>query len=73
VKKTESTAAPTKTKRKPTMPTYDFICPKCNAKTSRQLSITGNHTITCECGELMNKIFTTMPIIFKGNGWAAKE
>jgi len=55
------------------MPTYDFICPKCNAETSRQLSITGDHTITCNCGELMNKIFTTMPIIFKGNGWAGKD
>ena len=53
------------------MPTYDYKCEEC------KITVETNHSVfehgpSC-CGKPMQKVFTAVPTIFKGDGWAGKS
>lgn len=52
------------------MPTYDYKCEKCGGAVEQYHGI-DEHGPSC-CGVPMQKVFTAVPAIFKGNGWGGK-
>jgi putative FmdB family regulatory protein len=54
------------------MPTYDFKCPKCDARKNHYFSFSDEHKLTCECGTAMEKVFQATPSHFKGGGWGGQ-
>jgi putative FmdB family regulatory protein len=55
------------------MPVYEYKCQTCTNTRTVTHGIEDNHQATCACGQPMIKVYYSPPIIFKGNGWAAKE
>ncbi len=56
------------------MPTYEFKCPKCNEIEELVTSVYSNHSVWCvDCEVEMEKQFSTVGVIFKGDGWAGKS
>jgi putative FmdB family regulatory protein len=55
------------------MPTYDFQCPKCLITFEIYVSVSLQESPRCDCGELMQKQYSSPGIIFKGEGWASKS
>jgi putative FmdB family regulatory protein len=54
------------------MPTYDYKCQKCGITVEVSHSVS-EHGPRCDCGEVMQKVFTAVPAIFKGEGWGANK
>ena len=56
------------------MPTYEFKCPKCLIVVEQEFSVYSNHTMWCsDCQMPMDKQFSSVGVIFKGDGWAGKS
>ena len=56
------------------MPTYEFKCPECGEIEELITSVYSNHSVWCvDCGVDMEKQFSNVGVIFKGDGWAGKS
>jgi len=56
------------------MPIYEFKCPECNEIEELTTSVYSNHSMWCvDCGVSMEKQFSSIGVIFKGDGWAGKS
>jgi putative FmdB family regulatory protein len=57
------------------MPTYDYVCVKCNNIQEQKHSFNETPKILCEiCGDLCEKQFTlSINFILKGNDWPSHE
>jgi putative FmdB family regulatory protein len=55
------------------MPTYDFKCNTCGITVEVVASVDDQAAPKCDCGEMMQKIYSAPGIVFKGTGWAGKE
>jgi putative FmdB family regulatory protein len=53
------------------MPTYDYECSKCKHRFELRRSFSDNgHTARCpKCKGRSQRIFTSVPVIFKGSGF----
>ena len=54
------------------MPTYAFKCDKCGSEAERYFGFHDTHEVTCDCGQLMSKIITPTPAVFRGTGWGGQ-
>lgn len=52
------------------MPTYDYKCQKCQAERETKHGV-DEPGPSC-CGESMQKVYTAVAAIFRGNGWGGK-
>lgn len=60
------------------MPIYEFECTndlcESNLRYDKELSINEPHTVECGfCHELMRKIYSSVPAIFKGSGFYSTD
>jgi putative FmdB family regulatory protein len=58
------------------MPSYSYYCKPCDNTqlVIREITQAEPDKIPCEkCGEKLQKLFHSAPVIFRGNGWATKE
>jgi putative FmdB family regulatory protein len=52
------------------MPIYQYQCPKCNLKFELKQSFSDDPVVTCpKCQNGARRLFSTVPIIFKGQGF----
>jgi putative FmdB family regulatory protein len=52
------------------MPVYQYLCPKCNLKFELKQSFSDEPIVTCpKCQNGARRLFSTVPIIFKGQGF----
>ena len=52
------------------MPTYQYLCPKCNLKFELKQSFSDEAVVMCpECRNGAQRLFSPVPIIFKGSGF----
>jgi putative FmdB family regulatory protein len=52
------------------MPVYQYLCPKCNLKFELKQSFSDDSIVTCpKCQNGARRLFSTVPIIFKGQGF----
>ena len=54
------------------MPTYDFKCNTCGITVEVFASVDDQAAPRCDCGEMMQKVYSAPGIVFKGTGWAGK-
>jgi len=54
------------------MPTYIYICKKCNAERELFKSVKPDK-VWCKCGAEMDRKYTGVAVHFKGNGWTPKN
>ena len=57
------------------MPTYRYVCEKCQSEQEIIHKITENPEFKCECGEIMQRgvIPNICGFILKGDSWAGKN
>jgi len=56
------------------MPTYQYLCPKCNLKFELRQSFSDESIVTCpKCRNGARRLFSPVPIIFKGPGFYATD
>jgi putative FmdB family regulatory protein len=56
------------------VPTYDYICKKCEASFELRLKFSDDIDQPCkECGEIATRQFSAVPIVFKGGGWYVND
>jgi len=55
------------------MPTYDYQCPKCKVTIEHYSAFSETTAPMCDCGQTMQKIYSSPGVIFKGDGWAGKS
>jgi len=56
------------------MPTYQYLCPKCNCKFELRQSFSDESIVTCpKCQNGARRLFSPVPIIFKGPGFYSTE
>ena len=56
-----------------TMPRYDFVCEFCDDAVELILAV-DQQVPRCEiCRGLLRRVWSTVPIHFKGDGWASKS
>jgi putative FmdB family regulatory protein len=52
------------------MPVYQYLCPKCNLKFELKQSFSDESIVVCpKCQNGARRLFSTVPIIFKGQGF----
>ncbi len=52
------------------MPTYQYLCSKCNLKFELKQSFSAEPTVACpECRNGARRLFVPVPVIFKGSGF----
>lgn len=52
------------------MPVYEYQCKKCRYKFELKQSFNDDPIVTCpQCGSKAKRIFSSVPIIFKGSGF----
>ena len=52
------------------MPTYQYLCPKCNLKFELKQTFSDESVVICpECRNGAQRLFSPVPIIFKGSGF----
>ena len=52
------------------MPTYQYLCPKCNLKFELKQSFSDKSMVACpNCQNGVRRLFSPVPIIFKGSGF----
>ena len=52
------------------MPTYQYLCPKCNLKFDLKQSFDDESIASCpKCQNGARRLFAPVPIIFKGSGF----
>jgi putative FmdB family regulatory protein len=52
------------------MPTYEYECQSCHARTEAVQSFSDAPLTTCEtCGGSLKKVFSGVGIVFKGSGF----
>ena len=51
------------------MPTYRYHCPKCGVEKTIFRSMNDTSDVICECGAKMQRVFTSVPIIYKSLGF----
>jgi len=54
------------------MPTYDFKCNACGITVEVFANVDDQAAPKCDCGEMMQKVYSAPGIVFKGTGWAGK-
>jgi len=56
------------------VPTYQYICPKCNCKFELRQSFSDESIVTCpKCQNGARRLFSPVPIIFKGPGFYSTD
>ena len=56
------------------MPTYQYLCPKCNSKFELRQSFTDESKVTCpKCQNGARRLFSPVPVIFKGSGFYSTD
>ena len=57
------------------MPTYVYLCKKCNKSFSRIEKFNGNSKVKCEyCGKKKAvRQFSPPTVLYKGDGWYSKD
>ena len=56
------------------MPTYQYLCPKCNCKFELRQSFSDESIVTCpKCQNGARRLFSPVPIIFKGPGFYSTD
>ncbi|MBA12702.1 MAG: FmdB family transcriptional regulator [SAR202 cluster bacterium] len=58
------------------VPTYDYICKKCEASFELRLKFSDDVDQPCiveGCGEIATRQFSAVPIVFKGGGWYVND
>ena len=52
------------------MPTYQYLCPKCNLRFELRQSFDDESVVVCpKCQNGARRLFSPVPIIFKGSGF----
>jgi len=52
------------------LPVYEYTCPSCSCHFELLRSFSDNGTVSCpECGCDARRIFSPVPVIFKGSGF----
>ena len=52
------------------MPTYEYECTRCPCRFELRRSFSDDTPVSCpDCGSEVQRIFTAVPIIFKGSGF----
>ena len=51
------------------MPKYDYKCDTCKQDFEIEKSINEPHPENCECGGKLARIFSAVPVAFKGSGF----
>lgn len=52
------------------MPTYEYRCNKCKAVYVLSRSVDErSHDVNCVCGSKADRVFTPLPVQFKGSGF----
>lgn len=52
------------------MPVYEYECCRCHSKSEQRRGFEDNDATFCsECGGTMRRLFSPVPIIFKGSGF----
>ena len=52
------------------MPIYEYKCEKCSLRFELKRRFSDNGSVPClQCGTEANRIFSPVPIIFKGSGF----
>ncbi|MEK7353171.1 MAG: zinc ribbon domain-containing protein [Chloroflexota bacterium] len=52
------------------MPTYEYECPSCSSRFEQKRSFTDESKVKCpKCQRQARRIFSPVPIIFKGSGF----
>ncbi|MFC2057035.1 FmdB family zinc ribbon protein [Chloroflexota bacterium] len=56
------------------MPTYEYECPRCAFRFELRRSFSENSPVSCtQCGCDARRIFSPVPIIFKGTGFYSTD
>ncbi len=56
------------------MPTYEYECSKCSSRFELRRSFSDNSLVSCpHCGCDARRIFSPVPIIFKGSGFYSTD
>ena len=56
------------------MPTYEYSCDGCGAKLERWQRFSDNPLTECPtCGGRLQRVFSSVGIIFKGSGWYSTD
>jgi putative FmdB family regulatory protein len=56
------------------MPIYQYMCPKCNLKFELKGSFSDESIVACpKCQKGAQRLFASVPIIFKGSGFYATD
>ena len=56
------------------MPTYQYLCPKCNCEFELRQSFSDESIATCpKCQNGARRLFSPVPIIFKGPGFYSTD
>ena len=56
------------------MPTYQYLCPKCNCEFELRQSFSDESMVTCpKCQNGARRLFSPVPIIFKGPGFYSTD
>lgn len=56
------------------MPTYEYECPQCSFRFELRRSFSENSPVSCpQCGCDARRIFSPVPIIFKGSGFYSTD
>ena len=56
------------------MPTYEYECTRCPCRFELRRSFSDDTPVSCpDCGGGVQRIFTAVPIIFKGSGFYSTE
>jgi len=56
------------------MPFYEFICPGCSMRKEVFAKMLAYDGAVCDnCGEEMQRIFSPVATIFKGDGWPSND
>ncbi|MFC1949300.1 FmdB family zinc ribbon protein [Chloroflexota bacterium] len=52
------------------MPIYEYECPRCSSRFELKRSFSDNGSVSCpKCGCAAERIFSPVPVIFKGSGF----
>jgi predicted nucleic acid-binding Zn ribbon protein len=55
------------------MPSYDYICDREGSSIVLDLPMQHEIPLCQVCGFELTRVYTTVPSIFKGTGWACKD
>lgn len=55
------------------MPRYDFLCEFCLTQVELTLAVDQQTPRCTTCRGLLKRVWSTVPIHFKGDGWAGKQ